>query len=88
VPGSPAKLQDAYFRGTIYTCKFDSLAAPDGFASITDVSYRAADGAKAGAEGSVTLKVTSRRRSADHRRPGPADLGRGRAAPGRRRGRT
>ena len=46
--------------GTVFTCTFDSLAAPDGFAGITSVSYRAADGAKPGAEGSVGLKVTSR----------------------------
>jgi hypothetical protein len=46
--------------GTIYTCAFDSLAAPDGFANLTDVSYQAADGAKPGAEGTVSLKVSSR----------------------------
>jgi hypothetical protein len=45
---------------TIFTCTFDSLAAPEGFALLTNVSYRAATDAKVGAEGSVSLKVTSR----------------------------
>jgi hypothetical protein len=45
--------------GDIYTCKFESLSAPDGFAAVANVSFRAADGAKPGAEGVVKLTVTT-----------------------------
>jgi hypothetical protein len=45
--------------GSVFTCKFGTLAAPEGFASITTMSYQSKD-AKIGAEGTVGLKVTSR----------------------------
>ena len=46
--------------GPVFTCTFDVLQAPDGFAGITTLSYRAADGAAVGAEGVVALQITSR----------------------------
>jgi hypothetical protein len=46
--------------GSVFTCTFEALAAPEGYAGLTFVSYRAATGAKAGDEGQVSIKVTSR----------------------------
>ena len=46
--------------GSVFTCKFDALSAPDGLAMLTFVSYRPDEKAQAGAEGSVQLKVVSR----------------------------
>jgi LPXTG-motif cell wall-anchored protein len=44
----------------IITCTYEALGAPDGYAGVAMVSYRAAKAALAGAEGVVTLKISSR----------------------------
>ncbi|MCA2217594.1 DUF11 domain-containing protein [Jidongwangia harbinensis] len=46
--------------GTLITCTFDALGAPEGYAGVAMVSYRAAEGAAVGAEGTATLTISSR----------------------------
>jgi LPXTG-motif cell wall-anchored protein len=46
--------------GTLITCSYEALGAPDGFASFANMSYQAGNGAVAGDEGPVTLKVSSK----------------------------
>jgi uncharacterized protein DUF11 len=63
--GVTAKLQfgdiedNCTTAGSVFTCEFGTLSAPEGFASLTTMSYRSTD-AKVGAEGTVGLRVTSR----------------------------
>jgi hypothetical protein len=63
--GVTAKLQfpdidtNCTAAGSAFTCKFDTLPADEGMALITFLSYQSKD-AKVGAEGTATVKVTSR----------------------------
>ncbi|MEV4758882.1 hypothetical protein AB0J86_27820 [Micromonospora sp. NPDC049559] len=49
--------------GTTITCTFDSLASENLFAGITHLRIRPEAGAKVGAEGEVSVKLTSRDRA-------------------------